>query len=149
MTGNNNHPLLILQATRWAQAQQEIILQQGQPLNEFGVGLASKVGVAHPERIRILYVEELPAPVEEPIRSFAINGGLIGPNMIGMALGYGVFAVQSKADTRLFSHEFRHVAQYEKLGGIDEFIPTYMDQIFTYGYARAPLEEDARKHEVS
>lgn len=148
MTDPDNRPLLISQATSWAQAQQDYILQQGVPLSEFGLDLAAKVGVRKPEQIRILFIEKLPAPEEEPLRGYVLEAGLIGPTMIGMALGYGVYAVNAQADVRLYSHEFRHVAQYEALGGIQAFIPAYMDQIFTYGYVNAPLEVDARAHEI-
>lgn len=45
-------------------------------------------------------------------------------------------------------HELRHVYQYERLGGVREFLDTYIDEVLRYGYASAPLEVDARKHEV-
>lgn len=148
MPAPENSPLLIAQATAWARAQQDYILQNGVTLNAFGLSLAAKVGVREPNQIRILFVDQLPAPTEEPLRSYVLETGLIGPQMIGMALGYGVFAVGAQAGVRLYSHEFRHVAQYESMGGIHAFIPVYMNQIFTYGYTDSPLEVDARAHEI-
>lgn len=148
MPDADNRPRLVAQATAWVQAQQDHILRNGAPLDDFNLALAAKTGVREPEQIRILFVEQLPVPTEEPLRTYVLEAGLFGPEMIGMALGYGVYAVPARAAVRLYSHEFRHVAQYEAMGGIHAFIPEYMEQIFTHGYTDAPLEVDARAHEI-
>ena len=75
--------------------------------------------------------------------------GLLGPNMVGLTLGYAVLVCRGhEATPRLLSHEFRHVHQYEIAGSIAAFLPGYLHQIVAYGYANAPLEIDARNHEL-
>lgn len=82
------------------------------------------------------------------MRVTAIGAGLFGPGMIGLTLGYGILVVQGQETRRLLSHEFRHVHQYEQAGSIVAFLPTYLQQIAAFGYRNAPLELDARQHEI-
>lgn len=141
-------PELTPKATAWAIEQSREIQLHGQPLNALGLELAQRVGVSRPELVKILYVNELPIPTEPLLREVALQAGLLGPGMVGLTLGYGIFIVKGHADTRLVSHELRHVQQYEMLGGIDKFIPVYLAQIANIGYDNAPLEQDAREHEI-
>jgi hypothetical protein len=39
------------------------------------------------------------------------------------------------------------VYQYERAGSIGSFLPAYLREIVTHGYANAPSEIDARAHE--
>lgn len=141
-------PLLVPKAIAWAQEQSHLILRSGVSLNEKGTALATHVGVAKPGLVRIQYVSELPMPEDSLLREIANATGLIGPNMAGITLGYGIFIVERHADIRLISHELRHVQQYESFGGIEAFMPAYLAQIASVGYHDAPLEQDARNHEV-
>ena len=54
-----------------------------------------------------------------------------------------------KGPSQLFSHECRDVYHYETFGSIGEFMSIYLQQIAQYGYEDAPLEVDAREHEIS
>lgn len=141
-------PILVPKAIAWAQGQSDLILRNGVPLTEKERTLAAHVGIAQPGLVRILYVSELPIPQEPLLREVADATGLIGPNMAGLTLGYGIFIVDRHADVRLISHELRHVQQYESLGGIDAFMPVYLAQIASVGYYNAPREQDARAYEV-
>ena len=67
--------------------------------------------------------------------------------MVGLTLGYSIFAVKGYLSRRLLSHECRHVYQYETYGSIAQFLPVYLDQIIAFGYEGAPLEQDARANE--
>lgn len=141
-------PLLVPKAIAWAQEQSHLILRSGVSLNEKGAALAMHSGVAEPGLVRIKYVSELPMPEDQLLREVAEATGLIGPNMAGMTLGYGIFIVERHADVRLISHELRHVQQYERFGSIEAFMPVYLAQIASVGYYDAPLEQDARAYEV-
>lgn len=141
-------PLLIPKAIAWAQEQSHFILLRGVSLNEKEMALATRVGVAKPELVRIQYVSEVPMPDDPLLREVADATGLIGPNTAGITLGYGIFIVERHADVRLISHELRHVQQYESFGGIETFMPVYLGQIASVGYHDAPLEQDARAFEV-
>jgi transposase-like protein len=68
--------------------------------------------------------------------------------MIGLTLGYSIFIVRRYMGPRLPSHECRHVYQYETSGSVAEFLPSYLQQIATVCYLNAPLEQDARAHEI-
>jgi hypothetical protein len=75
--------------------------------------------------------------------------GLLGPGMVGLTLGYSIFIVRGHLSLRLLSHEYRHVHQYETGGSIASFVAEYLQQIALCGYGDAPLERDAKAHELS
>jgi hypothetical protein len=140
-------PVLVPKAITWAEAQYSSIAQVGQPLNEVLLAVAKSVGVLHPELIRIAEVLHLPLPEDPELKQAALATGLLGPGMVGLTLGYGVYVCQGHRNVRLLSHEFRHVHQYEQAGSIAAFLPVYLQQIVTVGYNNAPFERDARAHE--
>ena len=142
-------PQIIPAAVAWAQAQAEHIAQTGEALPEELLAVARQVGVLAPERIRILRVDSVPFPEQALLRQAALQTGMIGFGMAGLTLGYGVFIARRYETVRLLSHEFRHVQQFEALGGIAHFLPVYLQQLVSVGYFAAALEVDARRHEVA
>ncbi|MCX7185423.1 MAG: hypothetical protein NTW90_09395 [Nitrosospira sp.] len=140
-------PLLMPKAIAWAESQFSFIAEVGQPISGFLLAVAGSVGVLHPELIRIAEVPHLPLPEDPELRKAALAAGLLGPGMVGLTFGYGVYVCHGHKDVRLLSHEFRHVHQYEHAGSIASFLPIYLEQIATFGYNNAPLEVDARAHE--
>lgn len=141
-------PLLIPKAIAWADTQSENALRSGRPLEDPFISIAKGVGVANPERIRILDVLRLPTPDDPQLKQAAVATGLLGPGMVGLTLGYAVLVCSGYGqDIRLLSHEFRHVYQYEQAGSIAGFLSAYIQQIVTVGYNKAPFELDARAHE--
>lgn len=140
-------PLLLPEAIAWAEVQAAEVARSGRALDEQELELARGVGVTHPERIRIMLVDGLSMPEDPTLQAAALQTGLLGPGMIGLTLGYSVFICRGYKTVRLLSHEFRHVYQYERAGSIAGFLPGYLQQIVTFGYADAPLERDARAHE--
>jgi hypothetical protein len=142
-------PGLLPRAIAWAQARSHEVQIHGARLTPIELALARAVGVARPELIRKATVRRLPLPKDEALRAAASQTGLLGADAIGLTLGYAVLIVAGHATTRLLSHEFRHVHQYEDAGSIEAFLPVYLRQIVELGYADAPLERDARAHELS
>lgn len=140
-------PLLLPKAIAWAEEQSALIRDNGEPLNETDNKLAETMGVRHAELVRILEVPSLPLPSDPELRQAALSVGLLGPTMVGLTLGYGVYVVQGHRNSRLLSHELRHVFHYERAGSIADFLPDYLQQLVSYGYFEAPLEIDARRHE--
>lgn len=140
-------PLLMPKAIAWAEDQSTHIVRIGKPLNDVLSSVAKSVGVLRPDQIRIVEVPRLPLPDDPDLRRAAQATGLLGPNMVGLTLGYGVYVCHGHGTVRLLSHEFRHVYQYEQAGSIAAFLPLYLQQIVTVGYSNAPLEADARAHE--
>ncbi len=142
-------PLVLPRAIEWANARSSEILAGGKPLNESGLRLATAVGVSDATRIRVSTVSALPLPEDPDLRAVALETGLLGPNMIGLTLGYGIYVCDGHQDHRLISHECRHVHQYEAAGSIENFLPVYLQQIVVHGYHDAPFEVDAREHEIN
>ncbi|MGB2831500.1 MAG: hypothetical protein WBC07_01005 [Methylotenera sp.] len=140
-------PLLIPKAIAWAEAQSSFIGQVGQPLNDALLTVARSVGVMHPELIRVTEVPCLPLPEDLELQQAALESVLLGPNMVGMTFGYGIYVCHGHGTIRLLSYEFRHSYQYEQAGSIAAFLPTYLQQIVTVGYNNAPFEIDACSHE--
>lgn len=140
-------PAILPRAIAWAETQERHVLESGMPLNEELSGVALGVGVRHPERVFLLEVESLPLPSDPDLRLAALETNLLGPNTVGLTLGYGIYLCKGYATRRLLSHELRHVHQYEEAGSIAAFLPIYLDQIAAVGYGNAPYEIDARRHE--
>lgn len=141
-------PVLLPRAIGWVEAQSAWILENGKPLDETGLRLARAVGVAFPGNIRISVVDTLPLPDDPELRAVALETGLLGPGMIGVTFGYGIYLCAGHVSNRLISHECRHVYQYEAAGSIPAFLAVYLQQIASVGYHDAPLEVDARRHEM-
>jgi hypothetical protein len=64
-----------------------------------------------------------------------------------VTFGHAIIVRQGHLTNRLLSHELRHVFQYETAGSIAAFLPVYLQQLVTVGYAKAPYELDAQRHE--
>ncbi len=87
---------------------------------------------------------------EDPLLATAASQtGLIGPHIAGTTLGRNIFFREgTQVGPRLLSHECRHVFQYEAYGSIAAFLTERLGQVVTEGYRDAPLEIDAREHEL-
>jgi hypothetical protein len=140
-------PRLLPKAIAWAEARATETAHTGTALDETRLAIARRVGVVQPELIRIALVSRLPQPDDPELLQAAQLTGLLGPNMAGLTLGYGIYICHGQDSIRLISHECRHVHQYEQAGSIAAFLPIYLQQIATVGYADAPYEIDARAHE--
>ncbi|UXI66512.1 DUF4157 domain-containing protein [Tahibacter amnicola] len=141
-------PSLAALAIQWAEQQAAVIARDGKPLTQRGTAVARRMGVREPERVRVLVVTVIPAPDSWRLRLAARALGFLRPSTLGLTLGHGIFLREGYAGMRLLSHELRHVHQYEEAGSIARFLPVYLRQLLTFGYERAPLEVEARLHEV-
>lgn len=140
-------PTLLPKAVAWAERLAERALHEGTALDRTQSALAQRAGVRCAHRIRLRMVASIPAPEDAELRAAAHQAGLLGPNRIGLTLGYAVFLRRDfGADETLLRHELRHVHQYECYGSIKAFLSVYLPQIVQFGYAHAPLEIDANAH---
>ena len=144
----NSLPALLPAVIAWAENQAALVVEHGLPLTPAWMEVARRVGVMSPERIRIMLVEEMPQPEDAQLRQTAARAGLLGAGTAGLTLGYAILVLRGCDSVRLVSHECRHVHQYEKMGSIAAFMPVYLQQVLHYGYEDAPLEVDARAHEI-
>jgi hypothetical protein len=133
-------PLAVL----WAESQESLILEKGVPLSEQGLLDAKEVGVECPENIRLLQVASVPMPTDPVLAQAARATNLISPNTGGMAIRYGIFVRTECWNNRnLIAHECVHTAQYERMGGIKEFLSQYLRECIEIGYPAAPMEQEA------
>ena len=142
-------PQLLPKAIDWAEKRSAEICSSGMALTEREKQIAVAVGVTNPKKIRISIVSSIPIPDDPMLQKVAIETGLLGPDTAGLTLGYGIYLRADQNSDQLLSHECRHVYQYETFGSIKAFMPIYLQQIAQYGYEDAPLEIDAREHEIS
>ncbi len=137
-------PLLLPFVTRWIHVQERRILAHGEPLDDQGISDARKIGVANPERVRLLRVPNVPVP-GGPLVAFCgrWTGGPSG-RIAGLTARYGIFIrTDVWGDRRLVAHELVHTAQYERLGGIRNFLRQYLTECLATGYDCAALELEA------
>ncbi len=142
-------PQLLPKAIDWAEKRSAEICSSGMALTEREKRIAIAVGVINPEKICISIVSSMPIPDDPMLQKVAIETGLLGPDTAGLTLGYGIYIRADQKSDQLLSHECRHVYQYETFGSIRGFMPIYLQQIAQFGYEDAPLEVDARQHEIS
>jgi hypothetical protein len=130
---------------RWAQDQERRILKEGVPLAGEGLAFAFELRITRPEEIRVLEIEPVPLPFPRPLVKLASRWGLPVFEPAGMALGKGIYLLGGRS--RVLRHELVHVAQYQRLGGIEPFMRRYLTECLIHGYRDAPLEIEARERE--
>ena len=136
--------VLLPLAWAWAEERERMILRDGVPLSPTQTTDAKNVGVAHPEQVRLLKVTRIPMPENPALRDAAVAVELITPRTGGLTLRYGIFIrADCWDDRRLVFHELVHTSQYERLGGIQQFLRQYLFECITIGYPAAPLEQEA------
>jgi hypothetical protein len=138
---------LVPQVAQWARNHHDRIQDKGVELNDAGMELARSVGVAEPERIRVMLVDNIPFQEDPVVFSLAKSVGMLSGQVQGLTLGHALYIVKGHESARLYSHEFRHIHQYEVLGSIGAFMEEYLEQVVRFGYHQAPLELDARQFE--
>lgn len=136
------------QAIDWMETQEGEFIARGQQLTEQEMVLAKKMGVEKPDRIRIIVTEHFPIPTEQPLRDELISLGFDFAKLAGLTLGYAILIHPQEAKaTWLLSHEFVHVAQYERMG-LEKFLGRYLLELKRFGYAHAPLEVEASEKQL-
>ncbi len=134
--------LLLPLACKWAEKQEENILQKGISLNPSQIEDAKLVGVAYPERVKVLKVQTIPFPSDLALAEVAAQ--LITPETIALTLRYGIVIRSDYWNDRpLLVHELAHTSQYENLGGFMPFLQQYLMECFTLGHSAAPMEQEA------
>jgi hypothetical protein len=49
----------------------------------------------------------------------------------------------------VLTHELAHVAQFERLGGIREFLKIYISQCLSQGYEKVSFETEANRNAIT
>ena len=135
--------MLLPLACEWAVLQEQHILATGEALSEGMLTTASLLGVTAPERVRLLYVPEIPIPDDPALRSATLETQFLSPHTRGLTLRYGIFIRSDcRSDRTMVIHELGHTAQYERLGGFEPFLRRYLFECLTIGYPEAPMEQE-------
>ena len=127
------------------------IEQRGQaigiPLDPDQKDLAAAVGIKHPERVRLIFVDEVPFPTENPeIRLAGEKFGFIGPGIINNAQAFGYTIWVRKGftlDRPRLAHELVHVMQIERSTSFAAYAVQYLSELMRYGHEKAPLQIEA------
>lgn len=135
-------------ACEWVEQQEKVIIDFGVELDDDQKIDAYLIGVTHIEKVRLLKVESIPAPINPELIKAAQLAGLVTESSIGITFRYGIY-IQEKFwnQRRLIVHELTHTMQYERLGGIQSFLKQYLEECITVGYPLGELEQEARKME--
>ena len=133
-------------AAEWAREQEQRILREGQPLSAEQIADARAVGVREPERVRVLRVEEIPAPPHPILKALSAQIEFLPARPSGLTFQYGIFLrTDCPQDRHLVVHELVHTSQYERLGGIVSFLRDYIKECVTLGYRESSLEREANE----
>jgi hypothetical protein len=131
-------------AVAWAETQETRIRLAGAPLSPAQVEDARAVGVAEPERVRVLAVSAIPHPDHQLLQAAGEILQLISPFTLGLTVGHGIYVrADFLHDRWLLAHELTHVGQYERLGGVALYLRQYLYECLTLGYGGSPLEQEA------
>ena len=138
-------PFILPLASSWVHRQERRILREGIPLSSMQIADACAVGVANPERVRVLHVSTVPLPGHWLSGVARYFGGASMSDTSGLSASYGIYIrARFAADRQLLVHELTHTHQYERMGGIRPFLRQYLQECLTVGYLNAGMEWEAR-----
>ena len=140
---------LIPLACEWVEEQEQFILKNGIPLSEKQMFIASKIGIINANKIRLIKVDFIPEPTNDLLNKASKSLGLISSSSIGTAYRYGIYIQEDYWENdQLLLHELTHTLQYERLGGVANFLNQYIKECVYFGYEKSKLEIEARNMEA-
>lgn len=132
---------------KWAAKIEERGQATGTPLAPDQLRLASEIGIKHPEKVRLVVVDEVPFPMDNPeIRLAGEKFGFIGPGITNnaQAFGYTVWIRKGfSLDRPRLAHELVHVMQIERSTSFAAYASQYVSELIQYGHEKSPLEREA------
>jgi len=136
--------LILPLAVKWAEEGEQYILENGRSLNSDELIDARQAGVIYPEKIRICLVSDIPRPSKGILAKANEMFNFVTDSTLGLTLNYGIFVRNYFQDDRfLYFHEYVHVSQYERLGGVRGFLSQYLKECLEEGYLNSELENEA------
>jgi hypothetical protein len=128
----------------WYNRTEAGLLDRGRVLLPQELAMARDIGVAHPDRVRVVVAETFPMPEDPALRREAARLGLDTLPVSGRAMGYVILLKPDVAgQPTVLAHELTHIAQMERLGR-EVFLRRYFAELAEAGYACSPLEREAR-----
>lgn len=137
-------PALLPLAAWWVALHERRILRLGVPLSPEGLRDAALMGVAHPEKIRLMKVNRIPWLNGLLVKSLSRIMPEVPCNTVGLSLRYGIY-IRSEywGNRHLIAHECVHTGQYERHAHTAGFLRAYFTECIEFGYPDAPLEQEA------
>lgn len=140
--------VLLPQYISWAHETDVKGLDIGTQLEEQELLLATEIGIQNPEKVRIVYVEEVPFPYENfALKVLGEALGFVGEGIVNNAqvFGYSIYVRTGyELDKPKLAHELVHVLQIER-ASLEAIITQHFSDLAQYGYENAPLEVEAFK----
>lgn len=137
---------LLPAAYDWAKTQEDFVLARGVPLTTRQADDARRAGVEDCSRVRVLVVDRIPLPENPELAEAARLTQIIPDDSRGVALGYAVIIrADCWSDRELLVHNFVHVAQCERSGGLQAWVKKYLgDRRGCAQFTMGALEDEAR-----
>ena len=135
------------QYVNWAKATEAEGQERGVPLTPEQLELAVQLGIKHPEKVRLVFVDVVPFPIHDAqMRDAATQMGFIGPGVINNAQAFG-YTIWVRKDFVLdrpsLAHELVHVEQIERSASFGSYAKAYMLELLNFGHEKMPLELEA------
>jgi hypothetical protein len=130
----------------WVKVTEQTGVQTGEPLDTKQLLLAQEIGIKHPEKVRLVYVESVPFPYDNLMLTTVGEAlGFIGEGIVNNAqvFGYAIYVRRGyPLTTPQLAHELVHVLQIER-SDLQQVITQHFADLVTYGYENSPLEVEA------
>ena len=147
MTDHESVRLLAPLARQWALEQEAFILKLGAPLDRRQTADAQRAGVTDIARVRLLPVDRIPMPTQVELAEAARRAQIITDASPAVTLGHGVMVRADRwRDRELMLHQFVHIAQCERCGGLESFVDQYLpDRSTCADFTVGSIEDEARR----
>lgn len=142
--------IVMPQYIAWASDTEVAGLSMGEVLDEKQLVIAKEIGIKNPEKVRLVYVDEVPFPYENVVLKVVGEAlGFIGEGIVNNAqvFGYSIYIRKGyQLTTPNLAHELIHVLQIER-SSLEQVITQHFADLVEYGYENSPLEVEAFKAE--
>ena len=128
----------------WLRRHERNVLEHGKLLDACQFEDALRVGVRHPEEVRVLKADRVPMPFRRLalLCSRTLRTNQVEP--VGLCAQYGIYVKESgESDRNVLVHELVHTKQYELAGGIKPFLRKYLLDCLSHGYSACEMESEA------
>jgi hypothetical protein len=133
-------------ARQWALEQEAFVLKLGAPLDAQQIADAKRAGVKDTARVRVLPVDRIPMPANLELAEAARRAQIITDASPAVTIGHAIMVRADRwRDRELLLHQFVHVAQCERCGGLEAFVEEYLtDRSTCPDFTMGSLEDEAR-----
>jgi len=138
-------------AVQWAKAQEAFVLRHGSSLSSRHLADARLAGIKDPTRVRVLVVDRIPLPEDPSLAEASKRVGIVTEDTRCMGFGHAlIIRVDAWHDRETILHNFVHIAQCERAGGLEQWCRQYLGDrtscpTFTVGLLEAEARRFARE----